>query len=78
MTEITVVPIVKVHAQILDPFGGVMAEGELHVPHVPGADDRTPSLADQVRRQFTNRRLELPSVPGVYEGPPCSIRITEA
>lgn len=74
--EVTITPLVKVRAAILDPFGAVVAEGELHVPHVPGIDEHTPSVADEVRARLTGTRSIL-TVPG-YEGPAYSLRITEA
>lgn len=73
---VQITPLVKVKAAILDPFGAVIAEGELHVPHVPGIDEHTPSVADEVRSRLTGTRSVL-EIPG-YGGPAYSLRITEA
>jgi hypothetical protein len=76
VTELAVTPVVRVRAAVLDPFGSVVAEGELCVPHVPGIDESTPSVADEVRARLTGRRMML-DMPG-YDGPAYSLRITEA
>jgi hypothetical protein len=62
------------HVELLDPFGGVIAAGDFSVPDVPGADQHTPSLAQEVSTRLRDQRCSL--VLEGYEGPPYSVRFT--
>ena len=58
------------HVELLDPFGAVLAEGDLTARDVPGIDEFTPSAAQEFDR-FTGQRLKLDppdgySPPGSY------------
>jgi hypothetical protein len=53
--------------ELLDPFGNVLAEGELTPRDVPGIDEYTPSAADEFAR-FAGQRLTL-SPPEGYQPP---------
>lgn len=64
--------------RLLDPFGSVMASGELSVPDVPGIDEFTPSLLDEVRSRFLGQRHPVSvSVPGAHPGALYSIEVSE-
>ena len=74
--ELVVTPITRVDVEVLDAFGSVMAKGELNIPHVPGVDEATPSLADEVRQRFSRKRVVL-DVPGTDPRARYSIRFGE-
>jgi hypothetical protein len=62
------------HVELLDPFGAVLAEGDLTARDIPGVDELTPSAADEFAR-FAGQRLTL-SPPDGYSPPgPYSIRV---
>ena len=61
--------------EVLDPFGNVVADGDLTVHDVPGADEHTPSVAEEFAERFTGQRIVLAST-SVYQGPPYSIRVS--
>jgi hypothetical protein len=58
--------------ELLDPFGTVIGCGELEVPDVPGIDQHTPSVADEIRSRFVGQRISLDR-----PGPPYSLRVVE-
>lgn len=47
------------HVIIRDPFGTTIAEGVLTVLDVPGIDEHTPSLAEEISQRFTGKMIEL-------------------
>ena len=46
------------HVKLLDPFGAVLASGELTAADVPGIDASTPSAADEFAL-FLGQRLKI-------------------
>ena len=68
-------PLTGLSVSLLDPFGNAVAIGELTVADVPGADEHTPSVADELTQRFLGRRIELASTEA-YSGPPYSIQVS--
>lgn len=58
------------HVQLLDPFGAVLAEGDLMPADVPG----TPSAADEFAR-FAGQRLKIDPPEGFEPPGPYSLRV---
>lgn len=63
------------HVELLNPFGAVLASGELTAPDVPGADEHTPSAADEFAR-FAGQRLKIDPPEGFEPPGPYSIRVS--
>jgi len=60
--------------QLLDPFGGVLAEGDLVPADVPGIDESTPSAAEEFAR-FAGQRLKIDPPEGFEPPGPYSLRV---
>jgi hypothetical protein len=66
------------HVQLHDPFGTVIAEGDLTIPRRlrrVGEDDFTPSVADEIASRLTGHRLSL-NVPDIDPRMLYSITVT--
>lgn len=59
---------------LLDPFGMVLASGELTVHDAPGIDEHTPSVAEELRERFYDVSCAL-QLPGMNPAAPYQIRI---
>jgi len=50
-------------AEICDPFGTVIAKGELTILDAPGIDDLTPSVAEEISERLVGKGISL-LIPG--------------